>query len=114
MANNEIAREIAERLCAKKAKDITIIDIAEKSSFADFFVNATAVSERQLKALGEEVEELTERLGIEMISSDGREGSGWLLLDYGDIIVNIFAADMRDVYALDKLWSDCDITHIEG
>ena len=89
-----------------------MINIGEKSSFADFFVNATAGSDRQLAALGDYAEDVALELGLEIRSATGRTGAGWVLVDCGDIIVNIFTETMREKYALDKLWSDCETTHI--
>ena len=65
MNSNELAHEIGNLLSLKKAVDITLINIAEKSSFADFFVNATAGSERQLVALANDVEDKVAELGLE-------------------------------------------------
>lgn len=112
MNTNELAMKLAEKLSERKAEDITLINIGEKSSFADFFVNATAGSERQLVALGDYAEETALELGLEIRSSTGRTSVGWLLVDCGDIIVNIFTPEMREKYALDKLWSDCETIHI--
>ena len=109
----EAAKAIAKKLSDRKAKDIVIINIGEKSSFADYFVNATASSERQLGALMEDVYDSAVGLGIEPKNVEGRAGTGWILLDCGDIIVNLFTADTRDRYALDKIWSDCETEAIE-
>lgn len=113
MNMNEKAKAIASALSEKKAREITMIHIAEKSSFADFFVNATAGSERQLGALLDVVEEKAEELGLPLKGVEGRARSGWLLVDCGDIIVNIFTVETREKYALDKIWSDCEITRVE-
>jgi iojap-like protein len=111
MQNNAI--EIAKVLSEKKARDITVINIAEKSSFADFFINATAGSDRQLSALLDFAEGKAAELGLEQKNVEGIQGSGWLLADYGDIIINLFTAETRDKYTLDKIWSDCEIVFVE-
>ena len=108
MESKEIAGIVAELLNNKKAKDIVMIDIAEKSSFADFFVNATAGSERQLGALADEVEDKLAELGIDLRNKEGRPDTGWILVDGGDVIVNLFTSAMRDKYTLEKIWSDCE------
>ncbi|MBQ6621641.1 MAG: ribosome silencing factor [Mogibacterium sp.] len=113
MDNHTIAREIAQTLSDRKAQEIVIIDIAEKSSFADYFVNCTAGSERLLGALQEFVEEKAASLGLTARSIEGRAGTGWLLIDYGDIIVNVFTREHRERYALDKIWGDCEFEYIE-
>lgn len=108
MESKEVAQIIANTLSDKKARDIVMIDIAEKSSFADYFVNATGGSDRQLGALADEVEDKLAELGITPKSKDGRPDTGWILVDGGDVIVNIFTAETRDKYTLEKIWSDCE------
>lgn len=114
MEMRDIAIEIANVLSEKKARDITVIDISQKSSFADYFVNATAGSERQLAALLDFAEDKAYENGLEQKRVEGRQGSGWMLIDYGDIIVNIFTAETREKYALDKVWGDCETIFIEN
>ncbi len=108
MESKEIASTIAEMLSSKKARDIVMIDIAEKSSFADYFVIATGTSDRQLGALADETEDKFAELGIEPKSKDGRPDTGWILIDGGDVIVNLFTSDTRDKYTLERIWSDCE------
>jgi len=112
METREQAIQIAEKLSERKAKDVTVINIAEKSSFADFFVNATAGSERQLGALLDEAEDNAAELGLPEKGVEGKPGTGWMLVDLGDIIVNIFTNETREKYALDKIWSDCETTTV--
>ncbi|MDR1796261.1 MAG: ribosome silencing factor [Clostridiales Family XIII bacterium] len=90
----------------KKAVDITVIDIAEQSSFADFFVNATAGNARLLSALTDEVEDQLAKEGVIPKNIEGRPESGWILMDYGDIIVNVFLPEQREMYQIEKIWSD--------
>lgn len=113
MENKEIAQTIADLLSNKKARDVVMIDIAEKSSFADYFVIATAGSERQMGTLAEDVEDKFAELEIEPKSKDGRPETGWILVDGGDVIVNLFTEDTRDKYTLEKIWNDCEATRIE-
>ena len=112
MESKEMAQLLAELLDSKKATDIKVIDIAEKSSFADFFVNATASSQRQLGALSNDIEDKLAELGWVAKSTDGRPETGWILIDGGDVIVNLFTQETRDKYTLDKIWSDCETTII--
>jgi ribosome-associated protein len=108
MESKEVAQVIAGVLSEKKARDIVMIDIAEKSSFADYFVNATGGSERQLGALADEIEDKFAEIGITPKSKDGRPDTGWILVDGGDVIVNLFTEATRDKYTLEKIWSDCE------
>lgn len=113
MKNYDIARSLADTLNERKARDVVIIDIAEKSSFADYFINCTAGSERQLGALQADIEDRAAELGVEQKSVDGRPGTGWILMDYGDYVINIFTAETRERYSLDKVWGDCKTERIE-
>ena len=108
MESKEIAKATADLLSSKKAREVVMIDIAEKSSFADYFVNATAGNERQLGALAEDVTDKLAELGIEPKSRDGRPETGWILVDGGDVIVNLFTEETRNKYTLERIWNDCE------
>ncbi|MBQ6495562.1 MAG: ribosome silencing factor [Firmicutes bacterium] len=108
----EKAELIAQTLYDKKAIDVAIIDISPKASFADYFVIASGGSERQVAALVENVEDLMEPQGTFPKSVEGRKSSGWILMDYGDVVVNIMSLEMRERYNLEKVWGDCEITEI--
>lgn len=113
MDNKELAMIIANMLNEKKAKDIKVIDIAEKSAFADYFINATAGSIRQLSALADDVKDKFAEYQIVPRNNEGRPESGWILVDGGDVIVNLFSQDTRDKYTLDKIWGDCETIIVE-
>jgi ribosome-associated protein len=113
MNNREIAMKAAAVLLSKKALDVVIIDIAEKSSFADYFVIASGGSERQVGTLADELEDQFAKEGILTRSVEGKKASGWILMDYGDVIVNIFTVEQRDRYNIEKVWSDCSFIEIE-
>lgn len=107
MNNKEIALHIADILDEKKALDIVILDIGEQSGFADYFVIATAINQRNMRTLCDEVEHKLSEMNIMVRSIEGKDSSGWLLMDYGDIIVNIFTAEERNRYQIEKIWNDC-------
>ncbi len=107
MTNREIALFIAAELDKRKALDITIIDIAEKSGFADYFVIATAGSLRQLQALSDYAEDKLAEVGMIPRHIEGKGDSGWILMDYNDVIINLFTAEQRDHYNIEKIWNDC-------
>ncbi|MBR2546962.1 MAG: bis(5'-nucleosyl)-tetraphosphatase (symmetrical) YqeK [Eubacterium sp.] len=113
MDNRELAMEAAKLLDQKKAQDVLVIDIAEKSSFADYLVIASAGSDRQAESLADNVEDKMAELGQNERMADGRKHTGWVLLDFGDIIVNIFSAGMRDKYDLEKVWGDCETVAVK-
>ena len=113
MTNKDYAVLAGKTLSAKKAQDIVIIDIQEKASFADYFVICSGTSERQIHTLVEEVEEAFAKEGLLVKSVEGKQSSGWILLDFGDIIVNLFTKEMREKYSIEKIWGDCEFIEVE-
>lgn len=103
----------AKILDDKKAKDVLVIDISKKASFADYFILASGANERQVGALSEEVEDKFAKEGIIAKSIEGKKTSGWILMDYGDVIVNILSIEMRDRYNIEKVWGDCEFITLE-
>lgn len=114
MDNKAIAWKTAEVIDSKKGQDITLIDISKTSGFADYFVITHAPSDRLMKTIADEVEDKLAELGVFLKHSEGKNGTGWILMDFGDIIVNVFSKEQRERYNLEKLWGDGDITYFEG
>ena len=108
MNSKDYALLAAETLDSKKAEDIIIFDIAEKSSIADYLILATGLNERSVGALIDEVEDRMAQEGLLVKSIEGKKESGWILMDYGDIIVNVLTAEKRDRYNIEKVWADCN------
>ena len=89
----------------KKGEDITLIEILEISSFADYFVICSGTSERMLDALADEAEQNAKKnFGLNG-RIEGTSQSGWMVVDLGDIVVHIFSQEQRDYYRLEELWS---------
>jgi len=105
----EIAIFSAKMLDEKKAQDVMVIDIGEQSSFADYFVLATGSTERQISALRDDIESKLAKEGLLVKSIEGKQTSGWILMDYGDVIVNILTPEMRERYSIEKVWGDCKV-----
>jgi len=103
----ELAHTIVDALEEKKGEDILLLDLAEIASFTSMFVICSGGSERTLKALSNEVRRVVkEKYAIRPLQVEGDSASGWMLLDYGSVILHIFSPDLRDYYALEQLWSD--------
>jgi ribosome-associated protein len=100
----ERARRIVDIASDKLATDIALLDSRGVCSFADFFVMVTGESVRQLKAIAEEVVHRLKQEGVYPLHREGTADSGWILLDYGDIIVHIFSENERQTYGLDEMW----------
>lgn len=102
-----LKEKICEALTRKKAKDVTVIDIAEKTVIADYFIIASGRSSTHVKSIAEGVDEiLSKEQGIEPIRQEGLREGRWAVLDYGAVIVHIFNDEARDFYCLERLWAD--------
>lgn len=108
----KLALEVAKLLEEKKAIDVMVIDISPKASFADYFVIASAGSERQMSSLIDNIEDLLEPQGIFHKSVEGKRNSGWMLMDYRDVVINVMTVKMREKYNLERVWGDCNILEI--
>jgi len=89
----------------KQASDIVLLDVRNVCSFADYFIICAGETERQIRAVYDEIEYNLKREKVLPHHHEGTIDSGWLLLDYGDVIVHIFGALEREYYQLDELWS---------
>lgn len=104
--SHKLACIVAQFLDDKLAKDITILNISNVSSLADYFVIATGDSTPQVKALMETVKEkVKEQFSRLPIHQENDAKNRWNLLDYGDVVVHILHKDERETYALEKFWS---------
>jgi ribosome-associated protein len=102
-----LARRIVDLVSDKQASDIVLLDIRGVSLIADYFVICTVGSERQTSAI---LKDLSEKLdedhpGRRPLRTEGAPDSGWVLLDYGDVIVHVFSAQQRAFYNLEQLWA---------
>lgn len=103
----ELALLAAKALSDKKGKEIRVLEIAELTTLADYFVLATGSSNTQIHALVDNVEKvLTEEAGEEPLHREGYRGGTWVLLDYGCIAIHVFNQEAREFYGLERLWQD--------
>ena len=101
--SDELARAAFAVLIEKKALDVRLYEVGEDNPITDYYVNATGRSLTQVAALADEV---TYKLGLsgkDAIRIEGKRGNAWILVDYGDVIVNVFDKESRDFYNLDRL-----------
>ena len=100
-----LAHRIVDIASDKKGNDIVLLRTAELTTMADFFVICSGRSDRQVQALaGAIVDELRDE-GIRPLGTEGRQSSRWVLLDFGSVIVHVFAPEEREFYGLERLWS---------
>ena len=88
-----------------KAEDITVIDLAGKTSISDYMVIATGRSNRHVAALAQHLVERLKQRGLVPLSVEGLAQADWVLIDAGDVIVHLFRPEVRDFYNLEKMWS---------
>ncbi len=110
----EQAKAIAELavnvLDNKKGMDVSMLSVGDQTILADYFVLATGTSGTHVRALADEVEfKLKEEMGIEPSHIEGASGNAWTLLDYGCVVINIFTAQAREFYKLERLWNGAEI-----
>jgi ribosome-associated protein len=102
----EIAQRAVEIASDKQATDIILLDIQGVATFADYFVLLSADSMRQINAL---VDDIALHLKMEDIHIGHKEGTaegGWVLLDYGDVLIHVFSPEEREYYRLEELWRE--------
>jgi ribosome-associated protein len=102
----ERALAAAQTAHENRGRDILILDLRELTTEFDYFVIATGTSVRQMHAISEEIDHtLEDRLHDHRQGIEGYKQSGWILLDYGDVVIHLFELDKRDYYRLDDLWA---------
>lgn len=107
--SKQLAEHIASLLDKKKARNVKILRVTEKTVIADYFVIAGGTSSTQVKALADEVEyQIGVNDGIKPANVEGRGTGGWILLDYENVLVHVFDPKMREFYNLEKLWAECE------
>ena len=101
-----LARRIVEIASDKLATDIVLLDIRPIATVADYFVVASTASERQMQAVVRDLEQtLRNDDGVRPLRVEGQASSGWVLIDYGDVVVHLFSAEQRSFYRLEELWA---------
>jgi ribosome-associated protein len=97
---------LAEIISDTPARDTVVMDIHELSPFADYFVITAGGNERQLRAINRTIIERMADLGVRPQRSEGTAAGGWIVLDFGEVLVHIFSNEQRDFYRLEDLWAE--------
>lgn len=108
----KFAKELAELTKGKKGYNIKILDLRKVSAIADYFVICSADSDRQVKAIADDVDEKLLDRGIKCYHREGFETLNWVLMDYFDVVLHVFKVDARTYYNLEKLWGDAPVISI--
>ncbi|MGL3697395.1 ribosome silencing factor [Lactiplantibacillus plantarum subsp. plantarum] len=112
MDSKELLQLTVEAADDKRADDIVALDVAEVSLMADYFVILSADSKRQVQAIADNIVDFVRKAGSDVKSVEGRTAGEWVLIDAGDVIVDVFQKDARAHYNLEKLWSDAPIVDV--
>jgi ribosome-associated protein len=108
-----LVRLAAEAALDKRAQDLVVLDLQGMSTLADFFLVCTGRSATQIDTIGDAVQAALRAEGIRVRHREGTAESGWLLLDYGDVVVHVFGEDTRQFYSLERLWGDAPVLSVE-
>ncbi|MER2173982.1 MAG: ribosome silencing factor [Carnobacterium sp.] len=108
----ELVELVVKAADDKRAEDIIAMDVSKISILADYFIVMHGNSEKQVKAISEEIIDKAEEAGIDVRRVEGRDSSKWLLIDLGDVVVHVFHYSERSFYNLEKLWSDAPLVDI--
>ncbi len=106
MEAQALARDLAHVASDAHGSDILVLDIADLTTLADYFVLCTADNERMLRAITRALSDFGEKGPAHLNRQEGTAASGWVLMDFGDVIVHAFGKHEREFYDLDRLWAD--------
>ena len=106
MPTESLSNICNQSLFDSKAEDITLLDVKEVSSFADEIIIATANSNRHVISVSEKLVEALKENKINIIGVEGQPDSGWILVDCGDVVINIMRREQREFYDLESLWGE--------
>jgi len=110
LESSDLARLIVDLITDKKGENIVLMDLRDVTIIADYFVIASANNERLLNAITDHVrDELKKQHNHPPLRVEGRGDGGWVLLDYGDVIVHLFAPELRAYYDVEGLWADANV-----
>ena len=101
-SSDVLAREAVKILLEKKGLDVTLFCVKDFTSVTDYYVNATGRSSTQVASLADDLSDILSDRGRDALRVEGRQGNAWILVDYGDVIVNVFDRQSREFYSFDR------------
>ena len=102
--SEKLAKEVVDLVVAKLGEDVLLLDIRPVSTVSDYFVICSGSTERQVDAIQEHIQTELKEMGTRPLHLEGTGASGWILMDYGSVIVHVFLPMTRDYYKLEQLW----------
>ena len=112
MPNTKLSKLCSNSLSESKAENILFLDVKSTSSFTDEIIIATANSNRHATSVSEKLVSYLKKNNINIIGIEGEADSGWMLVDCGDVVINIMKQDQRDFYDLEGLWGNRNTLHL--
>jgi len=110
----ELAAVLARAADGLKAEAVTILDVRGLTDVTDFMVLATGTGDRHLRAISDALEAAVRDENRKRLGTEGSEGSGWIVVDVGDVVAHLFSGDRRVYYDLDGLWGDAKVLRFEA
>ena len=104
MTSTELAAFIAEAAADKKARDVVVLDIRDKTTIADYFVVCEGDTDRQVRAIVDNIGDACRREGVRPLHAAGVSDASWACLDFDSVIVHVFLPGERTFYDLESLW----------
>ncbi len=104
--SGQLARAAVDIASDKKASDVILLDIRDVTTIADYFVICSGNNRRQIQAIADAIDDQLKEQGARVLHREGTADAGWILLDFGDVIVHIFGPKEREYYRLESLWSE--------
>lgn len=111
---NRTVQRAARAALDKKAVDLVVLDVHAVSSVADYFLICSGRSTTHLDTIADAIRSALKAEGVQPLHAEGAAASGWMLLDYGDVLMHVFLGDTRVYYALERLWGDAPAVPVEG
>jgi len=108
------ARSAARAALDKRATDLVLLDVRAVSSIADYFLVCNGKSTTHMETISDAILAELKAEGIRPLHAEGVAESGWILLDYGDVLMHVFLEDTRAYYALERLWGDAPVLPLDG
>ena len=96
-------------LLDKKGIDTLLLDVRDISLLADYFILSTGEVERQIKAMSEAISQTLKNQAVLPLHVEGDATSGWMLMDYGEVVIHLLSPEMREYYHLEDLWRDARV-----
>lgn len=101
---------LVDTILDKKGGDIVLLDIRDEALFTDYFLICNGDNDRQLQALADGIaDDAKKKANLIAWGKEGEASSGWVLMDYGDLIVHLFSPEKRDYYRLEELWTNAHV-----